>query len=440
MGGEDSLKKVSAIIQSKVEKGEHPVVVCSAMSGVTDKLLEMGKQAENKEKEKAKELFETIKERHLTLALQFDIYEAVQAQFKDLENLIEGVVLIGELSQRSLAYLTSFGERFSTRLLTGILKKEGVLAQQFDSDFIKTQGVSYWEDEVDWESTRSLVQKALEPFIQKGGVPVVTGFFGTNAQGEPSLFGRGGSDFSGAILAVSLECKKLEIWTDVDGFLSADPRIVPQAKVIDEIGFTEASELCFFGAKVLHPKTIRPVIEKGGEVWIKNTFNAQAAGTKITKHGKPSTHPVLSIAGKSVGTLSLDLFGVPMGKQKSEIFLEFFTVAQKYQVNVDMIASSEAVLSVCVEESELENQKFLDELSLIAPLEVRRGRKILSIVSPENIQGSSGVLGKIFGALGSEEISVEMDSENTSEIAQLVVVKSENAEKAIRAIHKSLVQ
>lgn len=442
MGSTPALKKVSEIIHEKIKKQENPIIVCSAMSNTTDNLLKIGNLAENWKTQEALTLLNELKQKHFEIAKKLNILENFQKQtttiFENLENMVKGIGLIHELSDRSLAYLVSFGEKLSTRLLTELLKSKNLPAKQIDSTFIKTQGLNFCEDEIHWQKTEKEIDLHLKPEIKKGNIPIITGFFGTNGKKIISLLGRGGSDFSGAILTVCLKAKKLEIWTDVDGFLSADPRIVKDAQIINEIGFKEVSELCFFGAKVLHPKTIRPVIEKGGEVWIKNTFSPEKNGTKITKKAQKNPNAVVSISSKKVAMISLDIFAT--GKKKTQIYDELFSLAHRKDIFIDMIASSEAEISFCIEEKYLEKEPFFEALKKIIPSEISKNRTIICIVSPEDVKGQIGIATKIFQAISESKISVEMYTQNASEIAQLIVVKSKDAKHVIAKIHEKLVK
>ena len=441
MGNANALEQVSSILQRYSESGEQMLVVCSAMSGITNQLISIGQLAEKGKQHEAMSIFNAIKEKHLASAGQLQVRDSFESctneLFINLEKLVQGITLIGELSSRSIAYLLSFGERLSTRLLVCYLQRKGLSATQHDSTFIKTKGINYEEDEIDWESTKSLAINALGNNIQGNIISVVTGFFGTNPQGHISLLGRGGSDFSGAILSVCLEISTLEIWTDVDGFLSADPRIVEDAQLLDEIGFQEASELCFFGAKVLHPKTIRPVIDNGGQVWIKNTFNVELEGTKIIKEARENKREVISISSKKVGLISLDLFASQ--SKKKQILSELFQLARDNGVDIDMIAASEAEISFCIEVKHLENKYFLDSLMNICPYYIKEDRSVVCIVSPKEVRGQCGVAGKIFNAIADSGVSIDMYSQNASEIAQLIVINTGDVKKVVKNIHSKLV-
>lgn len=445
MGSTESLRKVAAIISENRASGVEQVVVCSAMSQVTNQLIAAGDAALAGQKDAALEIFECMQNKHLEAADSFGVkadFDLVSSDlFKSLKNFLIGIVMIHELSDRSRAYLSAYGEKLSTRLLACILQAQGVKTKQLDSDFIKTKGINFLEDEVDWSAAKKAGKSEIKTAVNEGKVVIVTGFFGVSQAGEVALLGRGGSDFTAAILAVVCSCKVVEIWTDVDGFMSADPRIVPEAQVLAEIGFKEASELCFFGAKVLHPRTIRPVITmNGGEVWVKNTFNHNAAGTRIIEHAKASSRPVLSLSSKKVVLLSLDLFGGKAAMHRAEVFYNLFKVIKNYGVPVDAMASSEAMISFCIEEKFLALDGLVQSLEEVGSLEVRRDRSILCIVSPEKaVYNTHGVLAQIFAAIAAAEVSVEMDSENASEVAQLVVVKNEDVSKAIKTIHNRLI-
>lgn len=440
MGSAESLKKVAIILKKNKDAGIQSIVTCSAMSGVTNLLIEMGHFAQIRKEDDALKLYIDIRQKHIEAAEKLGVREefedSTRSLFQDLQNLIRGIGLIREFSERSKAYLLSFGERFSTRILDQYLNKSGISSQQYDSNFIKTVGLNFTEDEVDWDNTCTAVKTTLKSCLDSKKIPVITGFFGTNNQGVVSLLGRGGSDFTGAILSVCLEIPCLEIWTDVDGFLTADPRIVKNARIIEEISFQEASELCFYGAKVLHPKTIRPVIDRQGEVWIKNTFAMDNPGTKITEKAKENKYAVISISSKKVGVVSLDLFATQ--KSKRQILSELFALTEQQEIYVDMIASSEAEVSFCIEERHLDNENFLQLFKEVCPFYYKKQRTVLCIVSPKDVTGQIGVAGRIFTSIAESGVSVEMYSQNASEIAQLIVVKSSEAKKVIKNLHDKM--
>jgi len=441
MGSVDSLQKVAEIVEREFFKKTKFAVVCSAMSGTTDELFEIADFASNGDKKRAFEVFKKIKKRHFSVAKSFGVAEtfnfSIEPIFEDLENLIRGLLLIHEVSSRSRACLAAFGEKLSTRLLAEILKTRALPAVQLDSDFVRTVNGNFENSEVDWVATRKFTLRALAFPLENGQIPVATGFFGRNEAGILTLLGRGGSDFSATILAKSLGWKTVEIWTDVDGFLSADPRIVKNPKLIRDIGFLESSELCFFGAKILHPKTIRPVIEAGGEVFIRNTFFPENPGTRIAQKVPADCHPFVSITTKKVGLFSVDIFGAKF--RKSTVFSEIFTTADKLGVSIDAIAASEATISFCVEEKFLKNEKFTAAIQKIAPTEIQTDRTIICLVSPEQVRGRAGVAAELFDALRDAKISVELYSQNASELAQLVVVKTPDAVVAVRAIHDRVI-
>lgn len=441
MGSADAMRAIQGIINQNINDGNKILLACSAVSGITNSLIELGELAYLSKYDDALILFQTIKTKHLKISMELgvlDVFEKETATlFLDLRDLLRGIVLIKEISPRSKAYLLSFGERLSTRLLSIYLQSKGIQAEQYDADFIRTKGKDFEEDEINWESTIPLVQNTLLTKVKEGIIPIVTGFWGRNSNNVITLLGRGGSDFSGAILAVSLNISVLEIWTDVNGFLSADPRIVENAKIIDEIGFQEASELCFFGAKVLHPKTIRPVIDNDGEVWIKNTFAPNIKGSKITKHAQASYQPVVSISSKKVEMISLDLFAT--SKVKSLVLDEVFRLAHHKEIHLDMLALSEAQLSFCIENNQPELLDFLTDLKEVCTFEHKGNRSIVCIVSPKEVKGQIGVAGKIFGSIAESKVSIDMYSQNASEIAQLIVVNRSETEKVIQHIHKNLV-
>ncbi len=442
MGSVESLKSVAAIIKQNVEDDTEQVVVCSAMSGVTNQLVKIGELLEQSQNDSAFETFSSVQNLHFSaakdLGVELDFKEAAKPIFYDLENIIKGVGLIHEISDRSRAYLCAFGEKLSTRLLTAFLKKEGVNAYQVDSVNVKTEGNDFLEDDIEWESTEKHLGDELKILLSEDKMPVMTGFFGTNPEGSLALLGRGGSDFSGAIVAKSLKWPTLEIWTDVDGFLSADPRVVSDAQLISEIGFEEVSELCFFGAKVLHPKTIRPVTDADGSVWIKNTFKPEVLGTKISKKVSKNCHSAVAISSKKVAIITMDMFGTQLSEKRFDVLEKIFDILRRFKLAPDAMASSEALVSFCVPEGFCADTTFLEELAEIAPTETHCGREVICVVCPEEVKGRPGVAVELFKAVAEVGVSIEMYSQNASEIAQLIVVKGEDAPKTIRSIHEKL--
>ena len=442
MGSVESLTNIAQIIKGNIKKGITQAVVCSAVGGVTDLLLKIKPLSESGQLNEALKILESVRALYFEIAIHFDVEkvfdENTDGLWEDLRTFTRGVCMIKEFSERSHAYLLSFGERLSTRLLTEILKNQGVAAVQFDSTFIKTINGDFIEAEVDWESTKAGVRKTLNPVFEKKEIPIITGFFGANTQNIISLMGRGASDLTGAIITVSLGIDTLEIWTDVDGFLSADPRIVDNAGIIPEIGYEEIAELCFFGAKVLHPKTIRPVIEAGGNVYILNTFIPEGTGTKIVKADPLSCPAVQAITSKKVAILLFDVFA--SAKSKREIFYEFFSIVAKKDICIDAVASSEASISICIEEKFLEQKAFSKALKEIAPLEILKEKEIICIVGSKDVKGKVGVATSFFEAISGAGVNIEMYSQSASEITQLVVVKAEEKQKAILAVHESMMK
>jgi aspartokinase/homoserine dehydrogenase 1 len=440
MGSVEGLENVVKIIGENQSKNITQAVVCSAMSQVTNKLISIGKIASEGQTEEAYKLLDVIMKQHFDVAKHFDVEaefdESTRKLWNKLKVLIRGITMLKEFSSRTYARLLSFGEQFSTRLLTVILCKNNINSTQYDSGFIATKGINLCNDDIDWKISQENIQKVFADLNCKD-VPIITGFFGKDDEGLFSILGRGASDFVGSVMAVSLKFPVLEIWTDVDGFMSADPRIVPEASVIDEIGFEEASELCFFGAKVLHPQPISPVIEAtNGEVFIKNTFNPHKKGTKIGLNIIHKSEDVLSISSKKVTMFSIDAFGE--NKKKDKIFAEIFKIAHEEKIMIDVIASSEAMISFCIESEILIDSNFTSRIEKVARSK-NEEKGAICIVSPKEIQGQVGLAADIFRTIADEKISVNMYSQNSSEIAQLIVIDQKDKERAIRAIHHKFI-
>lgn len=430
-----------------VEREEEPViVVVSALGGITDMLIATARMA-SKGDTSYLQNYAKIIERHNDVIngmvpkdKLLDVHSVVDPLLEELGNIYRGVALIKDLSSRSLDIIVSYGERLSSAIISRIIDS----AQYFDSrNFIKTVR-QFNKHVVDFPTTESLVRSVLDRF--SGKVAVVPGFISSDKEnGDITNLGRGGSDYTASIIAASLNARLLEIWTDVDGFMTADPRVISNAYVIDQLSFVEAMELCNFGAKVVYPPTIYPVFHKNIPIIIKNTFNSAAPGTKISNdvvhEDSRAIKGISSISDTSLVTVSgLGMVGV-IGIN-SRIFqclaqngISVFLVSQASSEHNTTFAlkSDDADLAVAVLNKEFEKEIEIGEITSIT---AEKNLATVAVVG-ENMKHTPGIAGKLFNSLGRSGISVIACAQGASETNISFVVNGDNLRKTLNVIHDS---
>lgn len=443
VGTVKSLTHVKRIVESE----EEPViVVVSALGGITDMLIATARMA-SKGDTSYLQNYAKIIERHNDVIngmvpkdKLLDVHSVVDPLLEELGNIYRGVALIKDLSSRSLDIIVSYGERLSSAIISRIIDS----AQYFDSrNFIKTVR-QFNKHVVDFPATESLVRSVFDRF--SGKVAVVPGFISSDKEnGDITNLGRGGSDYTASIIAASLNARLLEIWTDVDGFMTADPRVISNAYVIDQLSFVEAMELCNFGAKVVYPPTIYPVFHKNIPIIIKNTFNSAAPGTKISNdvvhEDSRAIKGISSISDTSLVTVSgLGMVGV-IGIN-SRIFqclaqngISVFLVSQASSEHNTTFAlkSDDADLAVAVLNKEFEKEIEIGEITSIT---AEKNRATVAVVG-ENMKHTPGIAGKLFNSLGRSGISVIACAQGASETNISFVVNGDNLRKTLNVIHDS---
>lgn len=443
VGTVKSLTHVKRIVESE----EEPViVVVSALGGITDMLIATARMA-SKGDTSYLQNYAKIIERHndvingmMPKDKLLDVHSVVDPLLEELGNIYRGVALIKDLSSRSLDIIVSYGERLSSAIISRIIDS----AQYFDSrNFIKTVR-QFNKHVVDFPATESLVRSVFDRF--SGKVAVVPGFISSDKEnGDITNLGRGGSDYTASIIAASLNARLLEIWTDVDGFMTADPRVISNAYVIDQLSFVEAMELCNFGAKVVYPPTIYPVFHKNIPIIIKNTFNSAAPGTKISNdvvhEDSRAIKGISSISDTSLVTVSgLGMVGV-IGIN-SRIFqclaqngISVFLVSQASSEHNTTFAlkSDDADLAVAVLNKEFEKEIEIGEITSIT---AEKNLATVAVVG-ENMKHTPGIAGKLFNSLGRSGISVIACAQGASETNISFVVNGDNLRKTLNVIHDS---
>ena len=423
MGSADAMRKASAIVRAI--DGE-AVVVVSAVSGTTDALIALGKAAVAGRDWKQK--FEEIKGRHRAVAFELGIFENVFLGFHaQIEEICRGVAMLGELSPSTLDRLQSFGERMSATLFADLLRREGAEAEEVDAFRVVATDDLFGGANVNFVTTRTRAATVLLPLVEKGRIPVVTGYIGQSASGRYATLGRGGSDYSAAIVAAAIDASELQIWTDVAGMFSADPRLVKSATAIPQLSFAEAGELAYFGAKVLHPKTIVPAVEKNIPVRILDTFNPDQPGTLITNETRPSIKSVTSKKGITVVSIC------SQGMLDAHGFLaRIFGAFARHEVVVDVVSTSEVSVSVTVDRAV--PQALVIDLRTFATVEVESGMAIVCLVG-EGIRTQPDALARLFAAVG--PVPVSMVSQGASKRNVTFAVAETDADATVRRVYEA---
>lgn len=409
-----------------------PVLVSSAMSKVTDTLLEIASCSETGNEKQAAEGIEFIREKHISTADEFltgsnliDALSKIKSHVEKLASLSKGLLLLRECTLRSSDTIVSFGELLSTTLLYFRAKERGIPVELLDSrDFIVTDS-EFSEASPKFDATNKKILETVKP--EKGKLLIAQGFIARNEEGVTTTLGRGGSDFTATIIGGALDAEEVQIWTDVDGIMTSDPRIISDAKTIPEISYEEAAELAYFGAKVVHPSTIQPAVSKNIPVLVKNTRSPGGACSKITSNLKASG--LRAIAGKK----NITLVNIESSRMLNAYgFLNrIFTIFEKYKTPVDLIATSEVSVSMTIDNpKQLESIGF--ELKELGSFSAESDKSIICLVG-ENFWKDSSYIARVFAAL--KGLPVRMVSLGSSDINLSLVVPQDKMEEAIKRLH-----
>ncbi len=453
MGSAERMRVAAEIIAGQRHR---PVaVVVSAMSKVTDLLLETLRHAELGDRTAVDASIHALLERHLETCegllgrdsgagkFRDRAQSAVQSLISEFQRIAMGVLMLGERPPRSVDEAIAIGERLSSTLMAEYLQSTGIAAQAVNgSDVIVTDAV-FGNASPQMALTQTKCAEVLIPLMERGILPVVTGFNGATPDGRPTTLGRGGSDFSASILAASLEAEELWIWTDVDGIMSADPRLVSEVAVLDQVTYAEAAELAYNGAKVLHPRTLAPLVEKQIPVWSKNSFAPQKPGTKIvSRFDEPKgVRAVTSMA--NVALVSMEpANSVLSGTRLMARALDALALAN---VEILVFTSSSYRQTFCFLIRRHDIDAALEALSAnlsielahgyLKPIEVDENVGLLAVVG-EGMRGTPGLAGRVFTAISREQINIIAIAQGSSEITIGIVVRLDGLERAVRAVHE----
>jgi len=450
VGNASCIRKVVEIIREASQQS-HVLVVVSAMSGVTNKLVEAATQSEAGERDQVGVIFEQLREQH-DAAVAMLIHSSperrrvghkIQAIFDEGDHLCQGTILLRELTLRARDSISSLGERLSAPLVAAALADNGVVSEAIEATELVVTDSCHGAAEPRMDLTRERCQARLRPLLQQGIVPVVTGFIGATEEGVLTTLGRGGSDYSATILGSAVDADEVIIWTDVDGVLTADPRLVPAASTIPEISYLEAAELAYFGAKVLHPKTLRPVTLSGIPVWIRNTFAPERSGTKITPTGPPNGGGVKALT--AISDVALITVGGPGIVGMRDVLGRTFTTTAAVRADILLISQSSSQNDICfvvpfaVAKSTVEalRREFRQDLvhEKVEHITIDSTIAIVAVVG-EGMRGIPGIVGRTLGALGRESVSIIAIAQGSSECNISLVVSQKDMRAALFAVHQ----
>jgi aspartate kinase len=447
MGSAERMKIAGEIAAEAKARGPVAIVV-SAMSKITDLLIATLRAAEDGDRETVRENIRTIEKRHLDTCQDLlpenrreSVAASIRALFEEFERLAQGILMLAERPPRSVDEALAIGERLSATLMAAYLDSAGIPAIAVNAREVVMTDSNFGNANPLLEATRERCAQLLRPRIEAGFLPVLTGFNGGTLDGKPTTLGRGGSDFSASILASALDASELWIWTDVDGIMSADPRLVPDAKVLDIVTYREAAELAYNGAKVLHPRTLAPLVDKGIPVWSKNSFNRSAPGTKIVPHvegnGPRAVTSMGNVALISIepasplinGTLLMGRALEALARANAEVLA--FTSSSYRQSFCFLIRKDEVTASLESLQAELTLELAHE---YVRPIEVDENVGLLAVVG-EGMQGHPGLAGRVFTAISRDSVNIIAIAQGSSELTISIVVRRDGLERAVKAVH-----
>jgi len=451
VGSVDALQKVVEIVSDSRQKGHQLVIVVSAMSGVTNLLLDAAHKAEAGDEQTSHRVRSEIIAKHTQVIRQMmgttpeadAVMTQISALLDEFEALCHGIRVLGELTPRALDVIGGLGERMNVPQVEAILNQAGIPAQGVVATELIVTDNRFGAAVPRIEATAEKTKARLYPVLNEGQIPVITGFIGATEAGITTTLGRGGSDYSATILGRALQADEVWIWTDVNGVMTTDPRIVPEAHPIAHLSYAEISELSYFGAKVLHPQAIRPARREGIPVRILNTFQPDHPGTLITTEGKDGNKAVkalTAIRDMSLITVSgPGMIGIPGVAGRT------FTAVAKTDSNVLMISQASSEQSICFVVPTPDVSKVINSLEDELSREIERrdlehvqwedNTVILAVVG-SGMKGTPGISGRLFGALGQEKINIIAIAQGSSEFNISLVIAQGDADRAVRAIHQ----
>jgi len=435
VGDSKAIARVAEIVRGRLP--QRPVVVVSAMARVTDQLLQMARAAGAGDRTTALTLARELRERHyntagelLGTALFTEFHSDLGEEFEELEELVRGIAAVGELTPRTTDLVASFGEVLSSKLVTAALSAHDIPASLVDSRDCIVTDETFTRAAPLFNETNAKLQEAVAPLIERGRIPVMGGFIGSTRAGVTTTIGRGGGDFSAAIVGAGLNAERIEIWTDVDGMMTTDPNLCPEARRIKIISFDEAAELAYFGAKVLHPATVLPAIQKNIPVYILNSRNPSCEGTRITARAPHCKNFFKAIAAKKRITI-VDV-AAPRMLLAHGFLKAIFEAFDRHRIPVDVVSTSEVSVSLTVDSNE-SIPALAADLARLADVKYE-GRKAIVCLVGENLREIPGIAAHVFGELA--DVKIRMISQGASEINLTFVIDEEQVPGVVQRLHK----
>jgi aspartate kinase len=438
----DMMRKVAGIIKNEPEQ---KVIVVSALYGQTNEIREYIKNID-REKKDISSFVSTISMRHKDMAFSVitdseifaKVYDNMKSQILKLERLLFGVVYTEELTPRTSDLILSSAERMSVYLMEGLLLENGISAKAYEADKlgIETDGVFLFAT-ANLEKCEKNLKPTIQKDLDKGIVPVITGFFGGDKKGRTTTFGKNGSDYSAAVCACALDANVLELYKDVNGFMSADPKLVLDSYPLESLSYDEAAELAYFGIDVLHPRTVQPVKKKGIPIIIKNINNPNEKGTIIQDHTGSVDQGIKSVA-YTKDLAEIRIFGTGAGNTSGLLSIVFGLFGQK-KINIYSVSTSHTHLSIMVNKIDLEVSMGILNGICGGPVESVSYSDDIALVSVVGIESRDkmGLAGKLFSAVGESEVNIEIISAGASDVAAYFIIKEEDLIKTVNAIHST---
>lgn len=432
----EAFLRVATIVAG--EKENSPVVVTSAMAKVTDALLQAFEIAKNGDSSKGFSSLEEHFARHQAVAEELLDEQKLKAFLAELSLAKEELSsLFMRVERRSLPLqmlkdaIVSYGEQLASRLLTEVCKAKGLNARQVDARRVIVTDDEYGSAKPIWEETEKFIQLELSGLLENGEIPIMGGFIAANRSGETTTLGRGGSDYSAALVGAALRAREIQIWTDVTGVLTCDPRICSDARTIDVLSYNEAAELAYFGAKVLHPKTIQPAVDYAIPVRVCNSHQPNEKGTMVLAESEVSPNKIKSIAHKTGITILRISSARMLGSYG--FMSALFQVFERFRTVIDVISTSEVSVALTLDNTD-SLDKIVTELERLGETEVEHGYAVICIVG-EDLRSSSGLAAKLFATI--EDINISLISHGASSVNMTFVVKEERVNEVIKRLHNS---
>jgi aspartate kinase len=444
----DKVRDVAQLVKTQLSHGNEVVAVISAIRGMTDDTLSIAERIREGQRISIEEFMRSTRDTHrvilrdaITNKTILNKVESLITQVLDeLENVLKGIIFLAEVTPKTQDYLLSFGERLSTPIVSYTLQDMGIASQHLTG---KEAGIvtdsNFGDARPLMDTTKLRVGLKITPMLANKVVPVVTGFIGADQHGITTTIGRGGSDYTATLIASSIQANEVWLWSDVNGLMTADPKIVNDAQVLKEVSFTEALEMALFGAKYIHPRSFYPVIESNIPIRIRNALNVSHQGTVITTNPAKSSQKIVKSISAIRKTSLIDVSGGDMAGSPGTAS-RIFEVLARNKVNIMMISQSpsESSISMVVRKSDLDRATTALELNLLGKMikkvNVMENVAIIAVVG-SGMRGIKGVASKIFGAVARKDVNVIMIVQGSSELNLAFVINDDDCEKTVKALH-----